>query len=475
MLAVFAAAAWSIQRWRSAIKIAMVLLIFEGALRKWVFPGAQDLLYFAKDLILAGAYVGFVINARNRPRFELPPAAMLYGSIGMAAVLGSLEIFNPNLPNLLVGVLGFKAYFLYVPLMFVVPAAFDSDRDLAQFLRWYALLALPVGLLAIFQFLAPAGSSLNAYARSNEVGYVATFGSSTHVRVTGTFAFISGYTSYLLATVFLLLAILGTMSWRWKGALLLYGALGVSLLGILMSGSRAPVVMIVALFPVYWWFAVVRERGTGATAGRLLLAGSLVLGLVIGFGDQAVGAFLGRARGIQDVRSRLSSPFMAPMALLPVSGVLGLGIGATHQTAAAVTKGVVPYSWLGGLLIEQESGRVMIELGGLGFGLVYLVRILLVFFAMRQIWILRTRFHRSIATAALLLFVSQIPGGIVFDVTAGVYYWFFAGLLMLAVRLDRVAVPAASSRPTSGALLRQQRGSIESAGEGSAGRRWASS
>jgi hypothetical protein len=56
---------------------------------------------------------------------------------------------------------------------------------------------------------------------------------------------------------------------------------------------------------------------------------------------------------------------------------------------------------------------------------------------------LRTVFHRAVAISALLFFIVQIPGGIVFEVTAGVYYWFLAGLVFTAVQLDRKALAPA--------------------------------
>jgi hypothetical protein len=37
----------------------------------------------------------------------------------------------------------------------------------------------------------------------------------------------------------------------------------------------------------------------------------------------------------------------------------------------------------------------------------------------------------------------MIPGGIVFEGTAGVYYWFLAGLVFLVSRLDQEAIAAA--------------------------------
>ena len=72
MLAGVGAAVWSFRRWREAVQLAMVLVIFEGAIRKWVFPGAQDLIYFAKDVLLLGAYAGFA-----RDLAELDPRGVL--------------------------------------------------------------------------------------------------------------------------------------------------------------------------------------------------------------------------------------------------------------------------------------------------------------------------------------------------------------------------------------------------------------
>ena len=57
-----AATSASFMFWRQAIAAAMVLLVFEGALRKWGLPGAQAALYYAKDLVLFGAYAGFAMT-----------------------------------------------------------------------------------------------------------------------------------------------------------------------------------------------------------------------------------------------------------------------------------------------------------------------------------------------------------------------------------------------------------------------------
>lgn len=451
LLVIFAGAGvavWSTLRWQKALQAAMVLVILEGAIRKWLLPGAQDLVYFAKDVVLLGVYMGF-LRSRERRTMKPPPMPALYPLLAAAIGFGLFEVFNPDLPNILVGLLGFKAYFFYVPLLYVLPAAFSSDQALGRFLRRYALLSIPVGLLALAQFFSPASSALNAYARNaeGESGYVTTFGSSEFVRVTATFSYISGYSSYLFATAILLLAVLGTLEWRFRRHLTLYLAFGMTLLGMLMTGSRGPVFTLALLFPLYWYLAIARERRGGAIFGRLLLGIALLAVFLSYAGPQALEAFKGRAEGAEDTSSRFAAPFVSPLHLLPAVGLFGNGIGATHQTAMAVTHGIVPYSWLHGLVTEVESGRIMIEIGPVGFFLVYALRIYLIFFALRQVFRLRTAFHRAVATTVFLFCLAELPGGVVFDVTTDVYYWFFAGLLLAVMRLDRAVQPAASPLP----------------------------
>jgi hypothetical protein len=421
------AAFWSVSHWRQAIQVVMVLLVVEGAIRKWLFPGAQDLVYLAKDVLLLAAYFG-AIRERALTRQRPPGISFLYSTLVLGAVFGALEIFNPRLPNVMVGVFGFKAYFLYVPLLLILPAVFPTDQALVSFLRRYIYLSIPVGVLAVAQFFSPASSAINTYARAAEDvsgGYISTFGSSAFVRVTASFSYITGYGSYLIAITILVLAYLAAVRWRLKGSVAVFAALGAAFLGMLMTGSRGPVFTLSLLFPLYWWLAVVRGGQGGATFGRLLL-GLSALGILIG----------------------------SPWEILPEAGLFGYGIGATHQTATAFTQGIFPYSWLHGLEVEAETGRIMVELGPIGFLLIYFVRIYMIVFALRSLLALRTVFHRAIATACLLFFLAQLLGSVVFDVTTDLFFWFFGGLLVTAIQLDRQAALRAARAAGASAAAR---------------------
>src|SRR6185369_7758679 len=213
--------------------------------------------------------------------------------------------------------------------------------------------------------------------------------------VTGTFSFISGFTAYLLAMSILLLIWLAGTGWRFRGNLLILSALGLVFLAMLMTGSRGPLVSFVVILPLYWLLAIVRERQSGATFFRLFAGLALIALVVSQTGGAAVGAFRGRASNTEtEVTQRMLTPVETPLRVLPQAGIAGFGIGATHQAAMSLVKGVVPFYWLRGLAIEVETGRVMIELGPLGFLLVYFMRLYLAVYAFQQVLRLKTPFHR---------------------------------------------------------------------------------
>lgn len=451
---VLAALLWSFRSWRSAVRAALVLVVLEGAIRKWVLPGAQDLVYFAKDFILLAVYAGYLAQGgRQRSRgLRIPPALtlLLLTMTGYVAV----EAFNPQLPRLIIGLVGFRAYAFYIPLIWVVPAAFDDDRDLARFIRFFVLLAIPIGVLAALQFVSPGNSTLNTYARGAGE-YATTFGSSTRVRVTGTFSYITGFSSYLLFVALLTLAVLATVRWKLRGNLPLFGALFAITASMLMTGSRGPVLIIVIMFPIYWLLAVGRGSEGLSTAARLGMALAVLGILLASSAPGAIEAFRGRAAGSTGTAQRLATPLTQPLELASRVGVIGFGAGSTHQAAATLARTVVPYSWVRGLVAEVETARVMIDLGVPGFLLVYATRIGLALVGLALAIRLRTQFHRAVATLGFLVCLNGIPGSVVFDPTNAVLYWFAVGLMFLVDRLDRNAnVPVAElsrTRETRGA------------------------
>src|SRR6202048_5624946 len=90
----------AVRYWQRALFGVFVLLVFEGALRKWAFPWAQAQIYLVKDVILLGVYLGFILDGRRR----LPSpkgVGFIKNVLGLSFVFGCFEVLNPTSPSIL--------------------------------------------------------------------------------------------------------------------------------------------------------------------------------------------------------------------------------------------------------------------------------------------------------------------------------------------------------------------------------------
>jgi hypothetical protein len=130
----------AVRYWQGALLGVFVLMVFEGALRKWVFPWAQAQIYLVKDAILLAVYLGFILESR-RTISSARRVGAIKAILVVSFVFGALEVFNPNSPSVLVGLMGLKAYFLYAPVAFILPYAFKSREHLFILIRRYIVMA----------------------------------------------------------------------------------------------------------------------------------------------------------------------------------------------------------------------------------------------------------------------------------------------------------------------------------------------
>jgi hypothetical protein len=435
------ATVWCYRRWWLAVRWILVLLVLEGAVRKWLLPEHQQVVYLAKDVFFAATVAGYLTSRSRFHRARVP--LVLVGPLVACALWGAFEALNPKLPTVLVGAFGWKAYFWYVPLLWLVPASFRDLADLVRFFRRYSLLLLPMLALGWLQFRAPTTSALNRYAWGDDegLGRVATFGAEASARVTGTFTYISGFTTYLVAIGVILLIVLGLRGFRWRGNLIEWVSLLALPVGIFVSGSRGPLVLLGGIFPLFFLLA---RRGTGARANAVirLLAGTAIAATLATYvALPALEAFSFRVRTTEEnVLERALEPLSGPFTILSDIGALGYGIGATHQAASTLVPGVLPGSWLDGLAAEAESTRVMIELGPIGFLLHYFYRIALVVLVFLIGLRAQSPGPRVLALGAGFFLLAHVPGAIIFNVYAGIYFWFLAGCALLADAEERRSV-----------------------------------
>ena len=420
--------------WRRAVKIVFFLVIFEGVLRKWVIPQASEMIYFFKDIVLLGAYLRYYLG--SEPKYPLKISGITI-ALFMAMGWCTFQVFNPSLGSVIIGFFGLKAYFFYIPLIWMIPALFQSQEELYQSLRNYLLLTIPVCLLAIAQFFSPPSSPINIYAGGHEAS--AGFDGFNAVRVTGTFSYIVGYAVYLSACFSLLVPLLTLKQprlWRLLTLVEAFLVAGTSF----MTGARG-LVLFEILFVVGYVCILGFTQPVTATrsAKQLFLPVILISAILPQFFSKAIEAFSHRATTSSDSQNfldRALSAFIEPVQDLQLKGFDGYGTGATHQAVPALRRifnlpfgETLPPS-------EGEMGRVVLEVGPLGFLFWYGLRLILIFSLWQVFWKLKNPFLRQLALVAFLFQIINISAQLVFNHTFAVYYWFFSSFIFLLPELE---------------------------------------
>lgn len=159
------------------------LLIFEGALRKWVLPGLSDPILIIRDPLA----IIIIFIARNRGLLPLNGYV-----IGMSMV-GVLSMFTSMISghgNFVVSLYGIRPYLFHFPLIFIIGNVFDSS-DVIRMGKTILVVSIPMVILIGFQFYSPqsawinrgVGGDINGGGFSGALGYF---------RPPGTFSFTTG-------------------------------------------------------------------------------------------------------------------------------------------------------------------------------------------------------------------------------------------------------------------------------------------
>jgi hypothetical protein len=335
---------------------------------------------------------------------------------------------------------------------------FTSKEKLTKFLKWYLMIALPVVVLSMTQFLdSDSTSTLNRYAWDEQT--IAAFGSDmnvaifqdsvgdNYVRVTGPFSFISGLAIYLPTVFALLLGLISQGSMRnlpktfgWIYHIILAAIVAAAF----MTGSRGAMVTLGVITLIFYGFSLKNNlirRGRQAALGGLL-----VYVLLAVFFPQAFDALYTRAFGgeeqLAEGQGRIEEAYRFPFNEVAYAGAFGYGVGAT-QNATPVLMRKLDLPFMGEqipIYYEGESGRVMLELGVVGYLLHLFLRLSIFGAMLRACFSIRDPESKSFAVAAFAALVFPlILGGAVTQHTQNVYQWFLIGIPLAMLNSERMA------------------------------------
>ncbi|MGY2134550.1 hypothetical protein ACW9KT_20145 [Hymenobacter sp. HD11105] len=361
----------SYQSLKGGIWIYFLLLIFEGALRKWVFPGLATPLLIIRDPIALWLIIA------TWKRGLLPSNLYLTGMtvIALISVFTATFVGHGSLP---VALFGARILLVHFPLIFVIGRIFNRE-DVLRIGRATMWIAIPMAVLIAIQFYSPQSAWVNRGVGGDSAG-AGFSGALGFFRPPGTFSFTNGNAAF-----FSYLAPFILYFWLDRKAinnLLLLGATVALLLAIPLSISRT-LLFQVGLSIVFLAVAASRKP---EYIGQVVMAfiGGFIALLILSQTDlfgTASEAFTSRFESANESEGGLEGVFLDRFLgglLRSLTGsadlpFFGYGSGMGTNVGSMLLTGKTSF-----LIAEDEWGRIVGELGPLLGVLVVLLRLGLV-------------------------------------------------------------------------------------------------
>jgi hypothetical protein len=130
-----------------------LLLIFEGALRKWVLPGLSTPLLVVRDPL--ALWLVLLAWKRNLLPSNLYVNGMI--AIGLISIVTALAFGHGNFA---VAIYGARILMFHFPLIFVIGKVFDRD-DVIKIGKATIWITIPMAILIAIQFYSPQSAFVN--------------------------------------------------------------------------------------------------------------------------------------------------------------------------------------------------------------------------------------------------------------------------------------------------------------------------
>jgi hypothetical protein len=359
-----------IRNLKKGIWLYFILLIFEGALRKWIVPGLATPLLIVRDPV--AIYILIVALSKNLvPKNPFLHFAVFFGFLCFVTAL----LFGHG--NLIVAIYGARILLLHFPLIFIIGRVF-SREDVVRMGKVTLWIAMPMTILIGAQFYSSQSAWVNIGIGGEETtGFTGALG---FFRPSGTFSFTNGnslFFSFVAAFVaFFSIEKSATNKYLVLGA-------GIALIAAIPLSISRNLFFQVILSLVFLLLAISRKP---KYIGRLFAVGfGLVLVLFVlsktSFFQIGTEAFTSRFESANQQEKGMEGVFFDRF----LGGLLGAlftqhqikffggGIGLGTNVAAMLLSGE-----RGFLTGEGEWGRIIGELGFLIGISVILIRLLLV-------------------------------------------------------------------------------------------------
>jgi len=366
---------------KKAFWLYLYLLIFEGALRKWVLPGLAEPLLIIRDPLAIWILFKAIQTNVWRPNIYVN---LIWGLTALSFIV-TLLVGHGSIP---VAVYGLRITLLHFPLIFVFGKIMNQE-DVLKIGKVMLWLTIGMTILVTMQFFSPQSAFVNRGVGGDTGG--SGFGEvSGFYRVPGTFSFTNGLSLfYGLAAAYIFYYWLGEKSEKISRILLIAATISL-VIAIPLTISRT--VLFQTVLTLLFLIAV-SGKNSGAIKKFFLIAIVAVMLVFVlqsfDFFQTATTVFSERLTTANKVEGGLEGTIidrflggMYSAIIDPANSYWGLGLGLGSKVASRLLTG----SAAAYLLPEGEWGRVIGEMGFI-LGLLFIViRVSLAFDLFKKAW-----------------------------------------------------------------------------------------
>ena len=288
-----------LRNWRTGVYLFLIWMLFEDLFRKYMGNGPA--LFFGKDILAALVYISLFAAIRRGREKKFRPPFLLF--LSFFFWLGVLQVFNQNSPHILYGLLGFKVYFYYIPLMYVGYALIRSDEDLRKFLVLNVALGGFIAALGIAQAIL-GNTFLNPAKLAPELQELGNLEKSTPLTnqlfslPDSVFVSSGRFAQFLILAFILALGASGYLLLsKLRGRKIVFLTIGIIGVATLLCGNRGAFMFVLisalALTAGFLWGAPWRQRQAHRmikTIRRSVIVGVMSLALIVLLFPQETGS-----------------------------------------------------------------------------------------------------------------------------------------------------------------------------------------
>ena len=355
----------AVLRLKQGIWLYFILLIFEGVLRKWIFPSLANPILVIRDPLV----LWILIKAWQHGLISLNYYIVSMIIIGITGIYTAYFLGHGNIT---VALYGARILLLHFPLIFVIGRVLNNE-DVIKIGKATLVIAIPMIVLIISQFYSPQTALVNINV-GGEPGAGFT-GSSNFLRPPGVFSFTNGNVLFFSFTTCFVLYF--WFNYKTINRLLLITATIAVLLAIPFSISRALLFQVV--ISIIFAAIAIAMKPKYVPGLLFVFAGIIVCFFLLGsfsFFNTATEAFSERLTSANHTEGGLSGVILDRFlgglieAIYSTSNqpFFGYGIGMGTNVGSMILMGGRFF-----LISEGEWARIIGELGPfMGMGIIIL-------------------------------------------------------------------------------------------------------